>query len=57
MSFAEDLPPYRPGMELPPGAYRVLVTRSGFLPELRTVRVSGATRMTIVLERDAGRSR
>ncbi|MYE12065.1 MAG: hypothetical protein F4X99_10460 [Gammaproteobacteria bacterium] len=57
VSFAEDLPPYRPGMELPPGAYRVLVTRSGFLPELRTVRVSGATRMTIVLERDAGRTR
>ena len=53
VSFAEDVPPYRPGMELPPGAYRVLVTRTGFLPELRTVRVSGATRMTIVLERDA----
>ena len=53
VSFADDVPPYRPGMELPPGAYRILVTRTGFLPELRTVRVSGATRTRIVLEPDS----
>ena len=53
VSFAEDVPAYRPGMELPPGAYRILVTRTGFLPELRTVRVSGATRTRIVLEPDS----
>ena len=52
VSFAEDVPPYRPGMELPPGSYRIMVTRTGFLPELRTVRVSGATRTAIVLEPD-----
>ena len=50
VSFAEEVSPYHPGMELAPGAYRILVTRTGYLPELRTVRVSGATRMTIVLE-------
>lgn len=53
VSFAEDVPPYRPGMELPSGSYRIMVTRTGFLPELRTVRVSGATHTTIVLEPDS----
>ncbi len=57
VSFADEVPPYRPGMELPPGSYRILVTRTGFLPELRTVRVSGATRARIVLEPDSRGSR
>ena len=40
---------YRPGMELPRGAYRIEITRPGHLPDSRTVTVAGATRLAVSL--------
>ena len=49
VSFAENTLPYSPGMRLPAGSYRVLVTRAGYVPEWRTVYVDRDTRHRITL--------
>ena len=45
-----DGSPYRPGMRLAEGEYRIRVTREGYREASRVVRVSGRTRVRIVLE-------
>ena len=47
--FAENSLPYSPGMRLPAGSYRILVTRAGYVPESPTVHVEGDTRHRITL--------
>ena len=47
--FAQHTLPYSPGMRLPAGSYRMLVTRAGYVPEWRTVYVDGDTRYRITL--------
>ena len=47
--FAENTLPYSPGIRLPAGSYRVLVTRAGYVPEWRTVYVDRDTRHRITL--------
>ena len=41
---------YRPGVRLPQGAHRVLVSREGYSDVTRTIDVSGDTRVRIALE-------
>ena len=55
--FAENSLPYSPGMRLPAGSYRMLVTRAGYVPESRTVYVDGDTRhrITLLPRNDAAR--
>ena len=49
---------YRPGVRLPQGAHRVLVSREGYRDVTRTIDVSGDTRVRIALEQlQAGDSR
>ena len=43
-------PRYRPGLRLPRGVHRVVVRRQGYREAVRRVRVSGSTRVRIVLE-------
>ena len=45
---------YRPGMRLPEGQYRVVVDSAGWGQGVRTVDVSGATRVQIALEKGPG---
>ncbi len=47
--FAQHTLPYSPGMRLPAGSYRMLVTRAGYVPEWRAVYVDGDTRYRITL--------
>ncbi len=47
--FVENTLPYSPGMRLPAGSHRLLVTRAGYVPESRTVHVDGDTRHRITL--------
>ena len=42
---------YRPGVRLPEGAYRVVVQRQGYREAIRTVDLSGDTRVRIALEK------
>ena len=42
---------YRPGVRLPEGAHRVVVSREGYSDVTRTIDVSGESRLRIVLER------
>ncbi len=49
--FVGNTLPYSPGMRLPAGSYRMLVTRAGYVPESRTVYVYGDTRHRITLVR------
>ena len=50
---------YRPGVRLPQGAHRVVVSRDGYSDVTRTIDVSGDTRVRVALEpeRQAGDSR
>ena len=51
VTLADAEPPYRPGVRLPQGAHRVVVSRDGYSDVTRTVDVSGESRFRIVLER------
>ena len=44
---------YRPGVRLPEGSHRVVVRADGYRKAVRTVLVSGATRVRIALKREA----
>ena len=44
--------PYRAGMRLPQGSYRVRVSREGYLASESAVEVSGETSLRVVLERE-----
>ena len=46
---------YRPGVRLPEGAYRVVVQRQGYREAIRTVNLSGGTRVRIALEKVVSR--
>lgn len=49
VAFLDDAALYRPGMRLPEGEYRMRVSGTGHLPQIHTVTVAGATRMSIAL--------
>ena len=59
VTLAGAEPPYRPGVRLPEGAHRVVVSREGYSDVTRTVDVSGDTRVRIALDIEprAGTSR
>ena len=58
VALADAEPPYRPGVRLPEGAHRVVVSSDGYSEVTRTVDVSGDTRVRIALEQlQAGDSR
>ena len=51
VTLADAESPYRPGVRLPQGVHRVVVSREGYSDVTRTVDVSGQSRFRIVLER------
>ena len=50
VTLADAEPRYRPGVRLPQGVHRVVVSREGYSDVTRTVDVSGDTRVRIALE-------
>ena len=50
VTLADAEPPYRPGVRLPQGVHRVVVSSDGYSEVTRTVDVSGDTRVRIALE-------
>ena len=51
VTLADGGTPYRPGMELEEGEYRIRVARQGYKAASRVVTVTGETRLPIALER------